>query len=210
MFGKKNKEIDSGELLPLMESFYTIQGEGYYAGIPSYFLRIGGCDVGCHWCDVKESWDAELHPLTSVEDILKGLDYGTCDNIVITGGEPLMYNLEPLTSLLKKNKFKINLETSGAYPLTGSFDWICLSPKKNTDVIDNFYEDCNELKVIIQNNHDFKWAETQRNKLKIDCFMYLQPEWSKSKIILPRIINYVKNNKKWKISLQTQKYMNIP
>lgn len=210
MFGKKNKEIDSGELLPLMESFYTIQGEGYFAGIPSYFLRIGGCDVGCHWCDVKESWDAELHPLTSVEDILKGLDYGTCDNIVITGGEPLMYNLEPLTSLLKKNKFKINLETSGAYPLTGTFDWICLSPKKNTDVIDNFYEDCNELKVIIQNNHDFKWAETQRNKLKIDCFMYLQPEWSKSKIILPRIINYVKNNKKWKISLQTQKYMNIP
>ena len=210
MFGKKNKEIDSGELLPLMESFYTIQGEGYYAGIPSYFLRIGGCDVGCHWCDVKESWDAELHPLTSVEDILKGLDYGTCDNIVITGGEPLMYNLEPLTSLLKKNKFKINLETSGAYPLTGTFDWICLSPKKNTDVIDNFYEDCNELKVIIQNNHDFKWAETQRNKLKIDCFMYLQPEWSKSKIILPRIINYVKNNTKWKISLQTQKYMNIP
>jgi len=210
VFGKKNKEIDSGELLPLMESFYTIQGEGYFAGIPSYFLRIGGCDVGCHWCDVKESWDAELHPLTSVEDILKGLDYGTCDNIVITGGEPLMYNLEPLTSLLKKNKFKINLETSGAYPLTGTFDWICLSPKKNTDVIDNFYEDCNELKVIIQNNHDFKWAETQRNKLKIDCFMYLQPEWSKSKIILPRIINYVKNNKKWKISLQTQKYMNIP
>ena len=210
MFGKKNKEIDSGELLPLMESFYTIQGEGYFAGIPSYFLRIGGCDVGCHWCDVKESWDAELHPLTSVEDILKGLDYGTCDNIVITGGEPLMYNLEPLTSLLKKNKFKINLETSGAYPLTGTFDWICLSPKKNTDVIDNFYEDCNELKVIIQNNHDFKWAETQRNKLKIDCFMYLQPEWSKSKIILPRIINYVKNNTKWKIALQTQKYMNIP
>ena len=113
-----------------MESFYTIQGEGYFSGIPSYFLRIGGCDVGCHWCDVKESWDAELHPLTKIEDILKELDHNICDNVVITGGEPLMYNLEPLTNLLKKNKFKINLETSGAYPLTGTFDWICLSPKK--------------------------------------------------------------------------------
>jgi len=168
------------------------------------------CDVGCHWCDVKESWDAELHPLTKIGDILQGLDHNICDNVVITGGEPLMYNLEPLTNLLKKNKFKINLETSGAYPLTGAFDWICLSPKKNTDVLDNFYADCNELKVIIQNNHDFKWAEIQSNKLKRGCFMYLQPEWSKSKIILPRIIDYVKNNTKWKISLQTQKYMNIP
>ena len=210
MFDNNNNEIDSGLALPLMESFYTIQGEGYFSGIPSYFLRIGGCDVGCHWCDVKESWDAELHPLTKIEDILKELDHNICDNVVITGGEPLMYNLEPLTNLLKKNKFKINLETSGAYPLTGTFDWICLSPKKNTDVIDNFYVDCNELKVIIQNNHDFKWAEIQSNKLKRGCLMYLQPEWSKSKIVLPRIIDYVKNNTKWKISLQTQKYMNIP
>ena len=210
MFDNNKNEIDSGLALPLMESFYTIQGEGYFSGIPSYFLRIGGCDVGCHWCDVKESWDAELHPLTKIEDILKELDHNICDNVVITGGEPLMYNLEPLTNLLKKNNFKINLETSGAYPLTGTFDWICLSPKKNTDVINDFYKDCNELKVIIQNNHDFKWAEIQRNKLKRGCFMYLQPEWSKSKIILPRIIDYVKNNTKWKISLQTQKYMNIP
>ena len=210
MFDNNNNEIDSGLALPLMESFYTIQGEGYFSGIPSYFLRIGGCDVGCHWCDVIESWDAELHPLTKIGDILKGLDHNICNNVVITGGEPLMYNLEPLTNLLKKNEFKINLETSGAYPLTGTFDWICLSPKKNTDVIDNFYENCNELKVIIQNNHDFKWAEIQSNKLKRDCLMYLQPEWSKSKIILPRIIDYVKNNTKWKISLQTQKYMNIP
>ena len=210
MFDNNKNEIDSGLALPLMESFYTIQGEGYFSGIPSYFLRIGGCDVGCHWCDVKESWDAELHPLTKIGDILKGLDHNICDNVVITGGEPLMYNLEPLTNLLKKNKFKINLETSGAYPLTGTFDWICLSPKKNTDVLDNFYADCNELKVIIQNNHDFKWAEIQSYKLKRGCFMYLQPEWSKSKIILPRIIDYVKSNTKWKISLQTQKYMNIP
>ena len=210
MFDNNKNEIDSGLALPLMESFYTIQGEGYFSGIPSYFLRIGGCDVGCHWCDVKESWDAELHPLTKIEDILNGLNHNICDNLVITGGEPLMYNLEPLTNLLKVNKFKINLETSGAYPLTGTFDWICLSPKKNTDVIDNFYADCNELKVIIQNNHDFKWAEIQSNKLKRGCFMYLQPEWSKSKIILPRIIDYVKSNTKWKISLQTQKYMNIP
>ena len=210
MFDNNNNEIDSGLALPLMESFYTIQGEGYYAGIPSYFLRIGGCDVGCHWCDVKESWDANSHPLTKIEDIVKNLDQNVCEYVVITGGEPLMYNLDPLTNLLKKSKFKINLETSGSHPLTGIFDWICLSPKKNTDIIENIYEKCDELKVIVQNNHDFKWAEIQSNKLKTDCFMYLQPEWSKSKIMLPRIIDYVKSNPKWKISLQTQRYMNIP
>ena len=210
MFKNKIKELDSGLALPLMESFYTIQGEGHYAGIPSYFLRIGGCDVGCHWCDVKESWDANSHPLTKIEDIINDLDQNVCEYVVITGGEPLMYDLEPLTNLLKKNKFKINLETSGSHPLTGVFDWICLSPKKNTDVIENFYEKCHELKVIVQNNHDLKWAEIQSSRIKGKCMRYLQPEWNKRKIMLPRIIDYVKNNSKWKISLQTQKYMNIP
>ena len=139
MFDNNNNEIYSGLALPLMESFYTIQGEGYYAGIPSYFLRIGGCDVGCHWCDVKESWDANSHPLTKIEDIVKNLNQNVCEYVVITGGEPLMYNLDPLTNLLKKSKFKINLETSGSHPLTGVFDWICLSPKKNTDIIEIIY-----------------------------------------------------------------------
>ena len=207
---KKTKLLlDKGEMLPIMESFYTIQGEGFHKGTASYFIRTGGCDVGCHWCDVKESWDENDHPIIPVKEIVKK-SVGFSDCVVVTGGEPLMWNMNPLTKALKKLGKKTHIETSGAYPLTGNWDWICLSPKKNTDVIENFYADCNELKVIIQNNHDFKWAEIQSNKLKRGCFMYLQPEWSKSKIILPRIIDYVKNNTKWKISLQTQKYMNIP
>ena len=202
--------VDSGEMLPLMEAFYTIQGEGYYSGTAAYFLRIGGCDVGCHWCDVKESWNADLHPPTSIADILKGIAEYPVDTVVITGGEPLMWNLDKLTSSLKEKGLKVHLETSGAYPYSGNFDWVCLSPKKMQLPQDVIKSITSELKVIVNNKYDFIWAEEQREGLKSDCKLYLQPEWSKRKEIIPMIIDFIKENKDWTISLQSHKYMNIP
>ena len=202
--------LESGDMLPLMEAFYTIQGEGYYSGKAAYFLRIGGCDVGCHWCDVKESWNADLHPPTSITNILKGIAQYSVDTVVITGGEPLMWNLDKLTAALKLKGLKVHLETSGAYSYTGDFDWVCLSPKKMQAPLSAIKPITSELKVIVNNKHDFIWAEQQREGLSDDCKLYLQAEWSKREKIIPMIIDFVKENKDWTISLQSHKYMNIP
>ena len=202
--------VESGEMLPLMEAFYTIQGEGYYSGKAAYFLRIGGCDVGCHWCDVKESWNADLHPPTSITDILKGIAQYPVDTVVITGGEPLMWNLDKLTAALKLEGLKVHLETSGAYPYSGDFDWVCMSPKKMQAPLPAIKPITSELKVIVNNKHDFIWAEQQREGLTNDCKLYLQAEWSKREKIIPMIIDFIKVNKDWTISLQSHKYMNIP
>lgn len=204
------KLLNEGKLLPLMEEFYTIQGEGFNTGKAAYFIRIGGCDVGCHWCDVKESWDANIHPLTPVEKIIENVQTWKASSVVVTGGEPLIYNLDYLTALLKEKKIETFIETSGAYSLSGNWDWICLSPKKTMPPLNEVYQKANELKVIIFNKHDFKWAEEQAALVNKDCYLYLQPEWSKHNQLLPEIIEYVKNNPKWMISLQTHKYMNIP
>ena len=203
-------KLKNGHILPLMESFLSIQGEGYFAGKSSYFLRIGGCDVGCHWCDVKESWDPKIHPLTEVDKIIKEVQKNSVDIVVITGGEPLMWNLDYLCHRLNELNFKIHLETSGAYNLSGKFDWICLSPKKTLEPIKEVQDLANELKVIISNKNDFKWAQIQSKQVKKSCKLFLQPEWSKKQEILPEIVNFVSNNIQWSISLQTHKYMNLP
>jgi len=202
--------LNEGKLLPLMEEFYTIQGEGFNTGKAAYFIRIGGCDVGCHWCDVKESWDANIHPLTPIEKIITNVLEWKAQSVVVTGGEPLIYNLEALTAELKKKNIETFIETSGAYALSGQWDWICLSPKKTMAPLPEVYTKAHELKVIVFNQHDFKWAEEQAAKVGKDCYLYLQPEWSKHAELLPQIIEYVKSNPKWMISLQTHKYMNIP
>jgi len=201
--------VDEGKMLPLMEAFYTIQGEGFHKGTAAYFIRIGGCDVGCHWCDVKESWNAATHPPTAIESIVE-IATKYSNTIVITGGEPLTWNMEPLTSALKNENFDIHIETSGAYPLTGIWDWICLSPKKMKLPLDGIYQKANELKMIVYNQHDFKFAEEQAAKVNDSCILYLQPEWSKREKMIPEIVDYVMKNPKWKISLQTHKYLNIP
>ena len=203
-------ELDNGFKLPLMESFYSIQGEGFYTGHAAHFLRIGGCDVGCHWCDVKESWDPQIHPLTLVDDIISGCDISKTSTVVVTGGEPLMWNMERLTQLLKRNRFITHLETSGSYILTGDWDWICLSPKKNQIPLSAIKSSVDELKIIIHNNHDFIFAEEQRDGLSEHCKLYLQPEWSVRDKMLPLIIDYVMKHSDWRISLQTHKYLNIP
>jgi len=202
--------LNNGNLLPVMEEFYTIQGEGFNTGKAAYFIRIGGCDVGCHWCDVKESWDANLHPLTSSECLLKNVLMSKTPGVVITGGEPLIYNLKYFTALLKQHAIQTYIETSGAYALSGHWDWICLSPKKTMLPKEENYIAANELKIIVFNKHDFIWAEEQASKVNKDCFLYLQPEWSKRHEITPLIVEYVKKNPKWMISLQTHKYIDIP
>ena len=203
----KSKE---GLYLPLMEAFHTIQGEGFFSGKPAFFLRIGGCDVGCQWCDVKESWDPSKHKLTSVQSIVDEIKKYNTNTVVITGGEPLMWDLSYLTKSLKSLSYQIHLETSGAYPLSGDFDWICLSPKKNKPALKEIKPISNELKVIINSQRDLLWAEKQRYLLSSDCKLYLQPEWSKRDKILPFITDYVMKNSDWKISLQAHKYMNMP
>ncbi|MCE5320064.1 MAG: 7-carboxy-7-deazaguanine synthase QueE [Bacteroidales bacterium] len=202
--------LKEGALLPLVESFYTIQGEGFNTGKPAYFIRLGGCDVGCSWCDAKETWNPSLYPPVPVEDIVKeALNY-PAKAIVITGGEPLNYPLEKLCSLLKSNGLEIFLETSGSSSISGSFDWICLSPKKKKPPVREIYKIASELKVIIENEEDFIWAEKNKALVGDNCMLYLQPEWSRIKTMLPKIIEYVKANPCWNISLQTHKYMNIP
>jgi 7-carboxy-7-deazaguanine synthase len=199
-----------GSILPVMEAFYTIQGEGFYSGHAAYFIRLAGCDVGCHWCDVKESWDADAHPLASVADIVAGALAYPGRKVVITGGEPLMYNLGPLTQALKAAGFQINIETSGAYPLSGTLDWICLSPKKFKAPVAEVLPAAHELKVIIFNKSDFAWAERYAAQTQAGAQLFLQPEWSRHPEILPLIVEYVKQHPQWQISLQTHKYMNIP
>ena len=204
-----NDLLAQGIQLPIMEDFYTIQGEGFHSGTASYFIRIGGCDVGCHWCDVKESWNAEKHPATDVKKLVEQvLTYSK--TIVLTGGEPLMWNLNFLTDLLKQNNCTVHIETSGAYPLSGKLDWICLSPKKNMLPTEEIYPLANELKVIIYNQHDFIFAEQQAGKVSQNCQLFLKSEWSKREEMNPKIVEYVMKNPKWKISIQTHKYLNIP
>lgn len=199
-----------GKKLPIMEEFYSIQGEGFNTGKAAYFIRVGGCDVGCHWCDVKESWDPNLHPLTDINKVIANVKEQPAQSIVITGGEPLIYNLDYLTSELVKSKVEVFLETSGAHPLTGKWHWICLSPKKNQPPLPDVYKRADELKVIVYNKHDIEWAESHAKKVGKECMLYLQPEWSNRDKVMPLIIDYVMNNPKWNISLQTHKYMQIP
>lgn len=196
--------------LPIMEAFYTLQGEGAHAGKAAYFIRLGGCDVGCHWCDVKESWNADHFPKTSVRDIVQGALAYPGRLAVITGGEPLMYNLDTLTNNLQESGFQTNIETSGVYPLSGHWDWVCFSPKKFKDPHPDIYPAAQELKVIIYNKSDFLFAEEHAAKVGSECLLLLQPEWSRSAQMLPLIIDYIKDNPRWQISLQTHKYMNIP
>lgn len=203
------ERINKGELLPLMEEFYTIQGEGYHKGTAAYFIRIGGCDVGCHWCDVKESWNAELHPATETKKIVENASKFS-DTIVVTGGEPLTWDMTKLTAGLKDRGLNVHIETSGAYPLTGEWDWICLSPKKIKLPLADIYPKADELKVIVFNKDDLRFAEEQAALVNNECILYLQPEWSKREKMIPLIVDYVMENPKWKVSLQTHKYLNIP
>ena len=194
--------------LPVMEKFYTIQGEGYYSGQPFYFIRLGGCDVGCHWCDVKESWDHNQHEFIEVDDLIKDVKEYT-SNVVITGGEPLMWDLSELTKRFKENNIKLHLETSGAYEMSGNWDWVCLSPKKKMLPKQEIYSKANELKVIIYNNDDFKFAIQESEKVSSKCKLFLQPEWSKFDIMKDKIAQFVMKNKNWNISLQIHKYLEI-
>lgn len=196
--------------LPVMEHFYTIQGEGNHQGRAAYFIRLGGCDVGCVWCDVKDSWDASKHPLKSIDSLLKIVSETPAKLVVITGGEPLMHNLVALTGALKAAGFETNIETSGSHPLTGSWDWICLSPKKFKAPLPAVVPFANELKVVIFNKSDFEWAEQYAAKVSPQCKLYLQPEWDKAAIVTPLIIDYIKAHPQWQLSLQIHKYINVP
>lgn len=196
--------------IPVMEDFYSIQGEGNFSGRPAYFIRLAGCDVGCSWCDVKESWDKDDHPLISIDELTRRVKDSGTEFVVITGGEPAMYDLTELTTALKAMNIYIAIETSGAHPIVGKIDWVCLSPKKFKMPLDENYPKANELKMIIFNNHDFKWSNELKEKVCKSCKLFLQPEWGKEKEMLPLMIDYVKTHTNWNISLQTHKYMNIP
>ena len=209
MDNKTRNLVDKGIMLPLMEEFYTIQGEGSHTGTAAYFIRVGGCDVGCHWCDVKESWNADLHPPTLTETIVDNVKKHA-KTVVITGGEPLMWSMDYITNLLQENNIKTHIETSGAYSFSGKWDWFCLSPKKNKLPLDEVYRKADELKMIIHNQSDFIFAEEQAAKVGKKCQLFLQPEWSKKEKMTAQIVDYVMENPKWKISLQTHKYLNIP
>ncbi len=210
MTDQENALLKAGEFLPIMEHFYTIQGEGANTGKPAYFIRIGGCDVGCHWCDVKESWNADLHPLVAVDDLIPLLKDVPSKDVVITGGEPTLYNLNYLCKQLKLKGFNTFIETSGSNELTGEWDWICLSPKKASPPKPSAYDMANELKMIIHNKNDFKWAELHAKEINKNCKLLLQPEWSRMDRMLPTTIDYVMTNPKWNISLQSHKFMHIP
>ncbi len=195
---------------PVMEHFYTIQGEGFYTGTAAYFVRLGGCDVGCVWCDVKDSWEAGKHPLFSVEAIVEFVTGANAQLCVITGGEPAMYDLNPLCDALHAKGIQVNIETSGAYPIQGKIDWVCLSPKKFKFPIKEALAMADEYKAVVFHPSDITWAASYANDLKSTCRLYLQPEWSKTDVVTPLIIDFVKQNPKWHISLQTHKFLNIP
>ncbi len=199
----------SSKNYPLMEDFYTIQGEGYNTGKAAYFLRLAGCDVGCVWCDVKESWSAENHPRIDIDEMLKRIKQSGADKVVVTGGEPAMYDLKPLTDALRENNLLCYIETSGAYHLTGEWDWICVSPKKFKAPLPEILHQAHELKVIVYNKSDFDWGEKNAEMINDNCLLYLQPEYSVNEKILPFIIDYVKTNKRWRISLQTHRYLGV-
>ena len=206
MNNKNTEEL----LLPVMEHFYTIQGEGFHQGRAAYFIRLGGCDVGCVWCDVKDSWEADRHEKYTIGNLQQAIKTTPAQLVVITGGEPLMHNLNALTTALQKAGFETNIETSGTHPLSGSWDWICLSPKKFKAPLPEILPFANELKVVIFNKTDFAWAEEYAAKVAPNCKFYLQPEWDKAAIVTPLIIDYIKANPKWELSLQLHKYINVP
>lgn len=196
--------------LPVMEHFYTIQGEGYYQGRAAYFIRLGGCDVGCVWCDVKESWDASLHPLAEVADLVGMVKETPGEMVVVTGGEPLLHDLTFLTAELKRAGLQTNIETSGSSRLSGEWDWICLSPKKFKAPLPEVLQAANELKVVVFNHSDFKWAEQHAAQVSPGCKLYLQPEWSRAGEMVPLIVDYIKANPQWELSMQLHKYINVP
>lgn len=198
------------EELPVMESFLTVQGEGGHTGSAAYFIRLGGCDVGCVWCDVKDSWDSQAHPIQTVDHIVNEASQQGVKIVVVTGGEPLMHDLDHFTDKLHSAGLYTHIETSGAHPLSGDWDWLCFSPKKFMAPKEEFYSAADELKVVVYNKSDFKWAEAHAAKCADKVNLYLQPEWSKRDQMLPLIVEYVKKNPKWRISLQTHKYMDIP
>ena len=203
-------EMDSSIELPVMEYFFTIQGEGFYSGRAAFFIRIAGCDVGCVWCDVKESWDAKKHQTLSIDFLVNEVKKSGANFVVITGGEPAMYDLSTIINKIKALSIEVAIETSGCYDLIGNIDWYCFSPKKFKLPTEEAYSKASELKVVINHPSDFEWAESHANKINPNCKLYLQPEWSKQERFLPEIIKYVKQNPKWRISLQTHKFMNIP
>jgi 7-carboxy-7-deazaguanine synthase len=196
--------------LPVMEHFYTLQGEGYHQGKAAYFIRLGGCDVGCVWCDVKDSWEAGRHPLKTIRELIVQVKQTPAKLVVITGGEPLMHELTHLTSEFHAAGFELNIETSGAYPLSGEWDWICVSPKKFKAPLPEILPKANELKVVIYHKSDFEWAEKYAAQVSPVCRLYLQPEWEKASQVMPLIIEYIKANPKWELSLQIHKYINVP
>jgi 7-carboxy-7-deazaguanine synthase len=204
------QQTQNNNILPVMEHFYTIQGEGFHQGKAAYFIRLGGCDVGCVWCDVKDSWDASKHPLLNMDDLIMDIKKTPAKLIVITGGEPLMHDLTYLTTALQAKGFQTNIETSGSSPLSGNWDWICLSPKKFKAPVPEILPVANELKVVVFNKSDFDWAEKYAALVSPDCKLYLQPEWDKAASITPEIIEYVKAHPKWQISLQIHKYIHVP
>lgn len=204
------EQLDGGRLLPLVEDFYTIQGEGHHAGKPAYFIRLGGCDVGCRWCDAKYTWNPRLYPPTPVGEVVGRASSCAAQAIVITGGEPLLYPLGPLTTALKERGLKIFLETSGSHPFSGYFDWVCLSPKRRQPPLAEAFWRADELKVIIEEEEDLRWAEENAARVERECLLFLQPEWSVSERIMPVLVEYAKAHPRWNISIQTHKYMRIP
>lgn len=207
---KDSSDISSGKRLPLVEEFFTVQGEGFHTGKAAYFIRLGGCDVGCSWCDTRFSWDSGLFPAVKTDDIINRVIASGTDSVVVTGGEPLMWNLDHLCNRLKKNNILTYIETSGTYPVSGTWDWICVSPKKNMPPLKEICGLADELKVVIEDMEDISWAEKYRGMVNGKCRLFLQPEWSRFDEIIPEIVGYVKQNSCWRISLQAHKYMHIP
>jgi 7-carboxy-7-deazaguanine synthase len=205
-----NLKSQTSSSLPVMEHFYTLQGEGYHQGKAAYFIRLGGCDVGCVWCDVKDSWDAERHPKYEISRLIEEIKKTPAEIVVITGGEPLMHDLTFLTTELQAAGYKTHIETSGAYSLSGSWDWICLSPKKFKAPLPGIIPFANELKIVVFNKSDFDWAEKYAAMVSSTCKLYLQPEWDKAAEMTPQIIDYIKQHPKWELSLQIHKYINVP
>ena len=205
-----NDIFENGRKLPLIQEFYTIQGEGYHAGKAAYFIRIGGCDIGCSWCDTKVSWNADLHTLAKTDDIIEKAYLSEAKSIVVTGGEPLSYDLNYLSKKAREKNLETFIETSGAYKMSGKWDWICLSPKKQKPPVPENYKHADELKIIVFDDDDLLWAEECSKKVSKDCKLYLQPEWSTKEINTPKIVDYVKKNPKWNLSVQLHKYLHIP
>jgi 7-carboxy-7-deazaguanine synthase len=206
----KSESFSEKMCLPLVEEFFTLQGEGYHTGKPAYFIRLGGCDVGCSWCDSRFSWNPDLHPIVATDTIIDNVVKSGTDSVVVTGGEPLMWNLDYICTGLKKKSIRTYLETSGAYPLSGEWDWICLSPKSNMPPVSEIWQVADELKVIIHDKSEFLLAEKYLGMVSRKCKLFLQPEWSRSEAIIPDIVEYIKKNPVWRISLQAHKYMHIP